>query len=233
MPALIDTSRSPFVTIKIGSHKPPIFIVHGLCGRTQFSKLATHIGTTNPIYGIQARGIDGAEQPFDRIEDMSKFYLEELKDLYPSGPCILVGYSFGGLIALEMARCLLGNGICVPLLILVDSYPHPHFLTSSQRKRLFLRRLRTHIDRMWRLPRPDAFSYFLRGIKNRLRVSSISSESIPETQDGRSAALDLVKRKAYEALANYRPRFYPGKINFVTTDEKSFFPKIRSPYGPS
>jgi thioesterase domain-containing protein len=230
MSALIDTSRSsPFVTIKAGSHKPPIFIIHGLCGRTQFSKLATHIATKNPVYGIQARGIDGAEQPFDRIEDMSRFYLEALNQSYPNGPYILIGYSFGGLIALEMAQRLLQNGSCVPLLVLVDAYPHPRFLTSIQRKRLFLRRVRSHVDKLWRLPLPGALSYFVRGVKNRLHIFSTPSESLAEAQDGRSPALQLVKSKAYEALVNYKPKFYPGKINFVATDEKTFFPEYPEP----
>lgn len=225
MPTLVEPLKSsPFVTIKRGSQDPPIFIVHGLCGRTQFSKLVKYIRTTNSVYGIQAKGVDGAEQPFDRIEDMSKFYLEGLQNSYSDGPYILIGYSFGGLIALEMARCLLESGASAPLLILVDSYPHPRFLTSIQRQKLFLRALKGHIDEMRRLSGPEAFSYFLQRIKNRLRIPSILSKSVLEAQREGIPAIELVKSKAYEALANYQPRFYPGKINFVTTDKKSFFP---------
>jgi acetoacetyl-CoA synthetase len=229
MPALTDTSTAaPFVTLKPGSREHPIFIVHGLCGRSQFSKLAAHIGTTNSVLGIQARGIDGLEQPYDRIEDMSEFYLEALKTSYPDGPYILIGYSFGGLIALEMARRLLQNGIGVPLLILVDTYPHPRFLTPTQRTRVFLRRLRSHRDKMAQLPGPYAFSYFIQRFKNRLGISAGSFEGLA-AEDGRNLALDLVTRSAYDALANYKPKFYPGKINFVTTNEKTFFPEDPEP----
>jgi acetoacetyl-CoA synthetase len=230
MPALIDTSKSsPFVTMKIGSHPLPILIMHGLCGRILFSKLARHIRTTNPVYGIQARGIDAQEQPFSSIEDMSRFYLEALSRYHPHGPYILIGYSFGGLVALEMAQRLLQHGMCVPLLVLVDAYPHPGFLTEGQRRRLLVRRLRSHLGKMWQLPLPDAIAYFVRGFSNRLKLSSSSYENLAEAQDGRGPALELVKSKAYEALANYKPRFYPGKINFVTTKEKSFFPEDPEP----
>src|SRR5439155_124409 len=49
---------SPFVHLKAGSEKPPIFIAHGLCGTVQFTELAKHIRTGHPIYGIQGKGLD-------------------------------------------------------------------------------------------------------------------------------------------------------------------------------
>jgi thioesterase domain-containing protein len=72
---------SPFIQIKAGSDKPPIFITHGLCGTVLFSGLAQHIRTGNPVYGIQGKGIDGMEEPFERVEDMATFYLEALENL--------------------------------------------------------------------------------------------------------------------------------------------------------
>jgi surfactin synthase thioesterase subunit len=57
------------------------------------------------------------EEPFERIEDMAEFYLDALNELQPQGPYILIGYSFGGLVALEMAKCLLDEGRSVALLV--------------------------------------------------------------------------------------------------------------------
>lgn len=109
--------------MKAGSEKPPIFITHGLCGTGQFFELAERIRTKHPVYGIQGKGIDDLEEPFDRVEDMAKFYLEALEELYPQGPYILIGYSFGGLVALEMAQHLLETGKNVALLVLLDASP--------------------------------------------------------------------------------------------------------------
>jgi thioesterase domain-containing protein len=219
---------SSFITIKNGSQKAPIFIIHGTCGRVQFSKLASHIRTDNPVYGIPARGLDGAEEPFDCIEDMSKFYLDELSHFYPDGPCILVGYSFGGLIALEMAHGLLQKGMRVSLLVLVDAYPHPRFLTPAQRKQLFIRKLRSHIGRMRRSSLSEGFAYFVRRF-SRMHIFRSPSDRLAKTDDQRSSTLKTVESSAYEALANYNPRFYPGKINFVAADKKSFFPEDPKP----
>jgi hypothetical protein len=38
-------------------------------------------------------------------------------------------------------------------------------------------------------------------------------------------ALRRVKQKAYLAYQSYQPRFYHGKIHFVTAQKKSFFPE--------
>ncbi len=73
---------TPFVQIKEGSELPPIFIAHGLSGTIQVGKLAKHIQTEHPIYGVQAKGINGTEEPFDRLEDMASFYVEKLEELY-------------------------------------------------------------------------------------------------------------------------------------------------------
>jgi thioesterase domain-containing protein len=50
-------------------------------------------------YGIQAKGVDGLEEPFDRGEDLAAFYLRSLRDIQPHGPYLLVGSCFEGLVA--------------------------------------------------------------------------------------------------------------------------------------
>jgi len=227
MSSTLDTpTYSPFVQIKSGTEKPPIFIAHGLDGIVQFFRLAEHIQANHPVYGIQAKGVDGNEEPLDSVEDMADSYLGALEQSHPDGPYILIGYSFGGLVALEMAQRLLHNGKTVPLLVLVDTYPHPRYLSSSLRRRLFVRRLRSHFREMRQLRLPTALSYFLRGVKNRLRFSSSLSESFSDMQASPppNAALKLVKSKAYDALASYEPKFYAGDIKFVAAQTKSFFP---------
>src|SRR5437773_7199092 len=158
---------------------------------------------------------------------MARFYLEALEELYPQGPYILIGYSFGGLVALEMAHRRSETGKNVALLVLIDAYPHPRYMAYSQRLRLLATRLRGHVNQMRQLPLPSALSYFVRGVKRRLRISRALGEPWSLRDAGptvREAALRRVKQKAYLAYANYQPRFYRGKIHFVTAEIKSFFP---------
>ncbi len=215
---------SPFLQIKAGREKPPVFIAHGLSGNVEFFKLARHIRTANPIYGVRAKGIDGTQEPFHRVEDMAAFYLESLAEQYPDGPCILFGYSFGGLVALEMAQRLSER---VALLVMLDTYPHPRYLPRDHRVRLFGQRVRHHVYAMRQLPLSSALSYFAHGFKYKLLLAGALNDSGPSPEMPNlscAQATAWVNENAYRAYRNYRPRFYRGKINLVTAEKQSFFP---------
>jgi len=217
---------SPLVLLKDGEG-PPIVIAHGMSGTVQVSELANHIRTRHPVYGIQAKGVDGTEEPLDSLEDMASYYVEALEDRFPCGPYIVFGYSFGGLVALEMAQRLKDRGKEIPLLALLDAYPHPHFLRLPTRMSLFVRRMRTHGRLMWQMPAPAGWSYFVRGIKRRLHLAKgTDGESSFGTAGPtvRDPILRRVSEKAYWAYTRYEPKFYSGKVSFVTTDTKTFFP---------
>lgn len=223
------TRFSPLVLIKAGGETPPIFIVHGLSGLVQFRELANHIQTNHPIYGIQAQGIDGMAEPLERVEDMAQLYVETLRELCPYDPYILIGYSFGGLVALEMAQRLSDSGKKIALLALLDTYPHPRFLPTADRVRLFVKRMKSHAGHMRQLSLPRSATYFVNGLKRRLHFPGALHESQrpPETLglSFAEAALRRVNQKAYLAYSRYRPRFYPGTVKFVATEKNSFFPR--------
>ena len=214
---------SPFIEIKPGTTDPPIFIAHGLSGMVEFYKLAKHIHTPHAIYGIQARGLDGTEEPFDRLEDMADYYLAALAESHPGDPYLLMGYSFGGLVALEMAQRLLQRGKRVALLTLIDTYPHPRFMPAPMRVWLFARRMRRHAANMSAMPVSSALSYLGRGVQSKLHLAA---PLVIDERNTTSLATTMprVNHRAYRAYFNYRPRFYPGSIKFVTTEDKSFFP---------
>ena len=213
---------SPLVLLKEGEG-PPIVIAHGLAGTVQVSKLVASIQAPNPIYAIQARGVDGAEEPLHRVEDMVSYYMDAINDCCPDGPYILIGYSFGGLVAMEMAQRLHGLGRKILLLIMLDAYPHPQFLRLPTRMTLFVRRMKTHGQQMLQMPARDGWEYFLTGVKRRLHLAP-RSEPPPISSSARERILNNVKEEAYRAYTDYQPRFYAGKVSFVTTATKTFFP---------
>jgi acetoacetyl-CoA synthetase len=216
---------SPFVQIKAGDKQPPILIVHGLAGTLPFFGLAQHIRTSHPIYGIQAKGVDGLEEPLESVEDMASFYLDSLKELQPHGPYMLIGYSFGGLVALEMAQRMRKNNENVALLVLLDAYPHPRYLTPDQRLSLIARRaMRNVYEIKQRLSR--TISYVSRRFERQLHAGIYNDGNrLPEgSRLSFEYATSRVKNKAYVALARYRPLFYEGKIKFVKSESDLYFP---------
>ena len=69
----------PLVRLKSGSEEPPVFIAHGLGGSVMdFFQVVKHIQTPRAIHGMQAKGIDGVEEPLDRIEDLSLIHISFL-----------------------------------------------------------------------------------------------------------------------------------------------------------
>jgi len=118
---------APLVLIQPNGMKPPLYCVHPGVGTVLgFQELSMRLGTDQPFYGIQARGLDGKQKPFSRIEPMAAYYLREIKTVQPHGPYFLSGRCFGGLVAYEMAQQLHAAGERVALLAIIDTVAMPN-----------------------------------------------------------------------------------------------------------
>jgi acyl transferase domain-containing protein/thioesterase domain-containing protein/acyl carrier protein len=100
----------------------PILLVHPIGGHVYFYRdLAETLGGRHPVYGIQARGLEGNEGPFENMREMAAHYIKTIRDLYPRGPYILGGASFGGMAAFEMARQFKIHHQETALLFMIDT----------------------------------------------------------------------------------------------------------------
>ncbi len=112
------------VTIQTEGAMPPSFWAPGSYGFSQsFRTLPAILGRDFPVYAFHARGNDGRRMPFARLEEMAAHYVECMRHVRPAGPYLLGGYSFGGLVALEMAHQLVRANEEVAGLVLFDTYP--------------------------------------------------------------------------------------------------------------
>jgi thioesterase domain-containing protein len=207
--AFLEAPKTPAfpkcVLLKPGNTEPPVFLMHGLGGNImEFFKMVKHLQSSRAAYGLQARGSDGLEEPFSSIEEMAQFHVDAIKELQPHGPYLLVGYSLGGLVAIEMARHLIGSGEEVALLVMIDSYPPIRYAPPAQRLRVYARK----------------------AINLARRI--IRSESTEQSDNnlGRvfTPSMLKVQEAARKALADYQPRPYPGKIRFVRAGDPLHFP---------
>ncbi len=111
------------VPIKPQGTKMPLYIVHGAGLHVLlFNTLAMHMDPDQPVYGLQAKGINSADTPHDSIEEMAAYYIDAIMATNPEGPYALAGFSFGGVIAYEMSRQLTARGKSVKLVAMFDTY---------------------------------------------------------------------------------------------------------------
>lgn len=196
--------------LKAGSSAPPLFLFHGIGGNVmEFFEVVQHLDWSRPIYGLQAKGSDGLEPPLESVADMAEYHLEAIRRLQPRAPYLLCGYSFGGLVALEIARHLGGSGEAGVMLTMIDSYPHERHLRASQRYESYLQRAQDRLRRALGNASPSF-------------VSAQQSQELSERICG--SATRAVTAAARTALRCYNPKLYSGKVNFVTARIKTVFP---------
>ena len=95
--------------------------------------LAEELGDGRTTYGIQARGLEERALPDRSVEASARRALEAIRRVQPTGPYYLAGYSFGGVIAFEMACRLEAVGEQVGLLAVLDTSAPGSGPTTSER----------------------------------------------------------------------------------------------------
>ncbi|AFZ28072.1 amino acid adenylation enzyme/thioester reductase family protein [Cylindrospermum stagnale PCC 7417] len=126
-----STSWSSLVPIQPNGSKPPFFYIHTVYGGLIHShNLLSKMNSDQPIYGLQAQGLDGKKPPHTCIEDMAGHYIKEIQTVQPHGPYFLGGWCAGGMIAYEIAQQLYAQGETVELLVIFDAYP-PKMISQS------------------------------------------------------------------------------------------------------
>ena len=112
---------SPLVPIQPRGSRRPLFFVHPAGGNVLcYAALARRLGTDQPFFGLQSRGLAAGEDAAASVQDMAADYLAQIRSVQPRGPYRLGGWSMGGMVALEMARQLQARGEAVETLALVD-----------------------------------------------------------------------------------------------------------------
>ncbi|MFE4576973.1 amino acid adenylation domain-containing protein [Streptomyces chartreusis] len=117
----------PVLPIRPTGTLAPLFCVHGGVGfGLPFAELAAHLDTQRPVYALQSDGVTAAHGDWDRPQDvpaLAATYVERVRQVQPQGPYHLLGWSFGGLVAHEMAVRLQEAGEEVDFLAALDVAP--------------------------------------------------------------------------------------------------------------
>ena len=119
---VIDRRPSALEGLQVRGTAPPFFCVHPAGGTVAcYHDLAHHLGPTQPFYAFRAVTEDPTVSLPRSVHDLASSYLKQLREHQPHGPYQLGGWSFGGLVAFEMALKLAAEGEQVPVLALFSS----------------------------------------------------------------------------------------------------------------
>ncbi|RBY75321.1 acetoacetate--CoA ligase [Geodermatophilus sp. TF02-6] len=128
------TQTSPVEVLRPG--RPgvaPLFLVHGYLGDVDiYRSLVDALQTPAPVYGLTSDPEIAAREGVT-IVDIATALVATVQETVPDGDIRLAGYSFGGLVAYEMARQLTAAGRSVTFLGLLDTEPPFRRLSRTHR----------------------------------------------------------------------------------------------------
>ncbi|WP_078618281.1 MULTISPECIES: alpha/beta fold hydrolase [unclassified Streptomyces] len=177
--------------------RAPIFCVHPGTGFSWgFLGFARHLHHEYPVYGLQARGLDGGGPLPTQIAEMAADYIEQLRSVQREGPYCLLGWSFGGLVAHEMAVQLQEAGEEISVLALMDSYPVAEGSPESAESRISDEAaLREYLDA---------------GLRRHARSSGTATASVLDSLGEREAEAVL---RVFKNNMSLMEKFSPGKFD--------------------
>ena len=213
------TTYTCLVPIQANGNKPPLFCIHGGLGNVLFYRhLSNHLGTDQPVYGLQAKGLAGTDKPFGSIEEMAAGYISEIRAVQPEGPYYLAGYCFGAIVAFEIAGQLVQAGQKVAFLgsfngiapaqqysFGLSAFLRMYPTDSVKNIALYPLRISKFVLRRYSLIAYYAIAYKARGIaydfyreKGRVMPDSLRRQYVVDALD--------------KALKKYQPKTYPGQL---------------------
>lgn len=198
------------VTLRPGGPGMPLFIVHGSDGSAHwFRNLAAELGPKRAVYGLEHPSLQTESGRVGGVTELARRYLKAVRSVQSEGPYTLSGWSFGGLVAFEMACVLEREGQRASLLLL-DTFAPAFLPESSFGERAVLsflggRRARAELQE---LPQGAGDEELL---SLALRADLLRSEGDEERLRRRWSLL----KANLQAFPGYRPGSFSGPLTLV------------------
>jgi thioesterase domain-containing protein/aryl carrier-like protein len=199
----------------------PLFVAHSITGSVMECRaLINALQSPRPVYGLVAHRVEGNQAAQQDVAAMARRYVEQIRLVQKHGPYALFGFSFGGLIAMEIGQQLHQAGEKVDLLFMLDTHVNEHCLPWNA----WLRHQMGFIARQWQTLRAMPAAQrgrlmrdkLVNGIDRvRLRLGRTARRPAPDTIG--LPPMQLRVREAMRvAMTRYRPQPYrAGPILYV------------------
>ncbi|HST59162.1 MAG TPA: amino acid adenylation domain-containing protein, partial [Longimicrobium sp.] len=216
--------RPPLVPLQTFGERPPLFLVHPAGGHVIcYRGMAVSLAPDQPVYGLQPRGLEDGMEPIDSLPEMAAYYVEAIRRLRPRGPYRLGGWSFGGVVAWEMARQLRAAGEAVDLLALLDTAPLTDEAIAADPREAgevmmqtiggyagLMAADRIRVDEVAHLPPREMALAMIRQVAD--------ARLLPESRADLLVSLTRVRSANLQAQATYHLQPYDGHLTYFRTE---------------
>lgn len=198
-----------------------LFLVPGLEGDTaELAPLVSAFSGPQEVVGV-APPLAGLVGPDLGVPELAAAMVSAVRSRQPHGPYRLGGYSFGALLALEMAHQLLSEGEIVSTLFLIEAIYDERYWPRPIWWRAIIRRSGRQLARIVRMPHGQAFGELrhraIRLVQRVIRRRSCGA--IDPLKSGETAA----GSRAYAAISRYRPQYFPGRVTLIASTSDQHF----------
>jgi amino acid adenylation domain-containing protein len=247
---IIDKRSKPvswrsLVPIRPEGSRKPIFLVHGVgLNVLLYSALVNHLDPDLPVYGLQAKGLDGKEKPLETIEEIATHYISEMMTVDPDGPYAVAGFSLGGRIAFEMAQQLTAMGKKVSFLGLFDAAANEDYTSLSLLGKLGSRMQQSVKYLAWNIryfikdqeqTKLSIISRKLKNIRKKLRGLDMEIDAKELVSKGAESELPRYLKRVHRANVKadkkYLQKPYGGKIVLFKAKHQTFYHRDPDHYG--
>lgn len=220
-----DNAAGYLVQLREGAGDAPLFLFSGGDGSPHgLAALALRMRDSRALVGVDFCRHDNHGQLPSTIEIMADRSCSAIRTLQPHGPYHLVGYSFGGLVAIEVARLLRESGERIALLGLIDTLFDPRFWPTHIFLRSQARLIRRHLADIGGLSLsqviPMLFTRSQRLLFRFVRQRMPTSLTIATPKVKTASAIE---QNCRTIMSNHRPKHYAGKITCINAENHQDF----------
>lgn len=198
---------SNLIPLNTEGTRNPLILVHGERGNYFFKDF---LEQDQPLYGFLHLGSEGESVKYRTVQEFAQEYIKQLLVVVPKGPIYLGGFSFGGIIAYEMAKQLIQMGFEIIFLLLVDCV-NPDYRRSILKKAPF----REKLIRYFMDPNYPYLKSKIRLLKTNVNI--LFGKAVPVSQRNFYILSNYTR-----AYAKYYPEKYDGKVILFRSRNNDF-----------
>ena len=207
-------SRHALQAFNANGSRVPLILIPGLAGTAfTYRSLPAALGSEQPLYSIDLLAAANQSHLLDSIETLADFYVDEIIQSCGDQTVVVGGFSFGALIAFEVARRLVLKGVSVPLLISFDGFA-PGFPSVLPLPERIISHLREFANRSFK----DKIRYVIQRIRRKIKyrkdIKAIEklNTAVAPVNDNVEEHVERITKSQYKALNAYKAA--PGKAEF-------------------